>query len=361
MLELQFGLLPEGSDESWASLHGAQAIARSALQVVEVHGAAVGEFVVLEMTPDVFGRIQFGRVGRQLLDLNGAVQGLQVLAHEHRAMRSQSVPDDQQRLADLLAEGVQELDDLWPLDGAGKESEVEAAEGDSSNHRQLAPIEVILQDRSVALGRPGTHAGWPLAQSGLVDEDDDPPLFRSVFFRAGQRVCFQRLIAPSSRSSARPDGRWQEKPSETRMRQTWLSLYERVKRRLINSPTRGNVHRSVAKPSASAPAVSARINAPRCASSRPEGRPRRRLFNASRPPASSCAFHCDTVVRVTPTRRATSAWATPRSSSRPARKRRRCNNFDSFSNLRMPRLANIAYHVGQRLNAQVASHLCKPQ
>jgi hypothetical protein len=29
--------------------------------------------------------------------------------------------------------------------------------------------------------------------------------------------------------------------------------------------------------------------------------------------------------------------------------------------LRMPRLINIAYHVGQRLNAQVASHLCKSQ
>src|SRR5271170_1061839 len=98
MLELQFGLLPEGSDESWASLHGAQAVARCALQVVEVRGAAVGEFVVLEMTPDVFGRIQFGRVGGQLFDLNSAVQGFQVVAHERRAMGSQSVPDDQQRL-----------------------------------------------------------------------------------------------------------------------------------------------------------------------------------------------------------------------------------------------------------------------
>lgn len=361
MLELELCLLPEGPDESRASLHRAQAVARAAFQVMEVRGATIGEFMVLEMTPDVFGRVQFGRVGRQLLDLNGSVQGLQVLAHESRAMRGQSVPDDQQRFADLLTEGVQELDDLWPLDGAGKESEVETTEGNSGDDRQLAPIEVVLQDRGVALGRPGTYAGRSLAQSGLVDEDDDSSLFRSVFFRAGQRVCFQRLIAPSSRSSARPEGRWQEKPRETRMRQTWLSLYERENRRLINSPTRGNVQRSVAKPSASAPAVSVRINSLRCGSSRPEGRPRRRLFSASRPPASSCAFHCDTVVRVTPTRRATSAWATPRLSSRPARKRRRCSNFDSFSDLRMPRLSNIAYHVGQRINAQVASYLCKSQ
>src|SRR5450759_1248756 len=83
------------------------------------------------------------------------------------------------------------------------------------------------------LGAQVRTRGGPLAQSRLVDEDDDPSLFCSVFFRAGQRVCFQRLIAASSRSSARPEGRWQEKPSETRIRQTWLSLYERPKRRLI--------------------------------------------------------------------------------------------------------------------------------
>src|ERR1022692_4064934 len=106
MLELQLSLLPERPDQSRTPLHGAQAVARSALQVVEVRGAAVGELVVLEMTPDVFGRIQFRGVGGQLLDLHGAVQRLQVLAHERRAMGSQSVPDDQQRLADLLPEGA---------------------------------------------------------------------------------------------------------------------------------------------------------------------------------------------------------------------------------------------------------------
>lgn len=140
MLELQFSLLPERPYQGRTSLHGTQAIARAALQVVEVGGAAFGQLVMLQMSPD-----------------------------------------DQQRLADLLPEGAQELDDLRPLDGTGEEPEVEAAEGDPGNHRQLAPVEVVLQDRGLALRRPGTHAGGPLAQSGLVDEDDDPPLFRSVF------------------------------------------------------------------------------------------------------------------------------------------------------------------------------------
>src|ERR1039457_4268958 len=179
-------------------------------------------------------------------------------------------------------------------------------------------IEVLLQDRALASRRPSAHPGRPLARARLVDEDEHPALFCGVLLRAGQRVCFQRWIAVSVRSKTRPEGRWQEKPSETRMRQTWLSLYERPKRRSINCPTRGSVHRSVAKPSASAPSFNACINSRRCASSSPDGRPRGRLFNASKPPACSCPFHSDTVVRVTLTRRAPSAWAPPRRSKRPA-------------------------------------------
>src|SRR5450755_1176214 len=134
---------------------------------------------------------------------------------------------------------------------------------------------------------------------------------------------------------------------------------KRVRSSSINCSTRGNVHRSVAKPSASAPAFNACIRSRRCASSSPEGRPRGRLFSASNPPACNCAFHSDTVVRVTLRRRATSACATPRCSSRPARSRRRCNPFASRSALSMLRLANIAYHVGPHSAKQVASHLCK--
>src|ERR1017187_317419 len=276
-------------------------------------------------------------------------------------MRGQAVPDDQQRFADLTPQGVEELDDLRTLDGSGKEPEVEAPEGNAGNDRELMPVKVILQDWRVAARCPSAHPSGPFAQPGLIYEDDDSALFCGVFFRTGQRVCFHRLIADSSRSSARPEGRWQEKPRETRMRHTWLSLYARPKRLSMSCPTRGSVHRSVGKPSASAPAFNACINSRRCASTSPEGRPRGRLFRASNPPACSCAFHSDTVVRVTSTRRATSAGATPRCNSRPARRRRRCNAFASRSALSMPRPPNIAYHVGPRGIKQVAKHLCKSQ
>src|ERR1017187_3740323 len=353
--------MPEGADQGGSALHRAPAVASAGFQIGEVSGAAVGQLMVFEMSPDVFGGVEFRGIGRELLDLDRALEGFEGLSPQRRAVRGQAVPAGQQRFADLTPQGVEELDDLRTLDGSGKEPEVEAPEGNAGNGRELMPVKVILQDWRVAARCPSAHPSGPFAQPGLIYEDDDSALFCGVFFRTGQRVCFHRLIADSSRSSARPEGRWQEKPRETRMRHTWLSLYARPKRLSMSFPTRGSVHRSVGKPSASAPDLNACINSRRCVWSRPEGRPRGRLFSPSKPAACSCAFHCDTVVRVTPRRRATSACATPRCNSRPARSRRRCTAFASRSALSILRLATIAYHVGPRSAKQVAMHLCKSQ
>jgi len=43
--------------------------------------------MVLEMTPDVFSGVEFGRIGGQLLNLNGTLERFNIFAHEGRAMR----------------------------------------------------------------------------------------------------------------------------------------------------------------------------------------------------------------------------------------------------------------------------------
>src|SRR5450631_850795 len=145
-------------------------------------GAAIGQLVVLEMTPDVLGGVELGGIGRELLDLDRSLEGFEILAHQCRAMRGQAVPDHEQGFADLTAERVQELDDLRTLDCTRKESEVEASKSDPGDDRELMPVEVILQDRGLAARRPGAHPGRPLAQSRLIYEDDDSALFCGVFF-----------------------------------------------------------------------------------------------------------------------------------------------------------------------------------
>ena len=114
--ERQFGLSPEGTDQGRATLHGAQAVASTGFQIREVAGAAIGELVVLEMPPDVLGGVELRGIARELLDLDGALEGFEVPAHQRAAMRGQAVPDHEQGLADLSAERVQELDDLRALD-----------------------------------------------------------------------------------------------------------------------------------------------------------------------------------------------------------------------------------------------------
>jgi hypothetical protein len=47
------------------------------------------------------------------------------------------------------------------------------------------------------------------------------PEARGVFFSAGHRCRFHCAIAVSSRSSARPVGRWQLQPSFRKSHHTW--------------------------------------------------------------------------------------------------------------------------------------------
>ena len=66
--EGQLSLMPERPDEGGPALHGAQAVASAGFQIVEVNGAAVGKFVMFQMTPEVFGWVEFGCVGGGSLD-----------------------------------------------------------------------------------------------------------------------------------------------------------------------------------------------------------------------------------------------------------------------------------------------------
>src|ERR1700752_2024334 len=113
----------------------------------------------------------------------------------------------------------EKLDDLQAADGSGKEPKIKVPKRDSRHHRKRLPREVILQHRGLSLRRPGARAVWPFAQSAFVEEDDGEALFLAFFLISGQRFRFHWRTFASSRSSARPPGRWQLHPSCCRMRQ----------------------------------------------------------------------------------------------------------------------------------------------
>jgi len=129
------------------------------------------------------------------------------------AMSSRPVPNHQQLAIEMTQKMLEELNDLRAADRAREESEVKVPPGYAGHRGQGFPIEVILQHGSLASRCPGSATMWSLAQSAFVDEDDDEPLFLGFFLISGQRLRFHCAMARSSRSRARPVGRWQLQPS----------------------------------------------------------------------------------------------------------------------------------------------------
>ena len=147
-------------------------VAGGGMQLGEIVGAVVGQRMTFEPCPKVFDRIQIGRVRGQEGDLDMSVDRIQILAHQAAAMRPQTIPDHQQRLAQVRFERFQELDDFFLLDTARVQSEQTVGARETSNHRDMIPIEVKLDNRRLSLGRPGTNPRGAFADSRLVDEDD---------------------------------------------------------------------------------------------------------------------------------------------------------------------------------------------
>jgi hypothetical protein len=152
------------------------------------------------------------------------------------------------------------------------------------------------------------------------------------FFSAGHRSRFQRRMAASSRSMARPVGRCELHPSPRKIRHTCEELYDTPHVRSIRSATRGIVHRPMSYPSSSGPRLSSRSRTRRSAGESLGLRPARpAFFRPARPDSAIASCHRYTDWRWTPSSRATSACVQPCLRSLAARRRR----FSSASKSRL--------------------------
>ena len=130
--------------------------------------------------------------------------------------------ETQQFAGNMAQQTGEELDDLRAADCSRKQAEVEVPSHRPRHGRQHFRY---CSYRRLSPRRPSTAAVRALAQSAFVDEDDGPPLFFGLSLISGQRCCFQQRILFSSRSSARPTGRWQLHPSCRRIRQACEGWY----------------------------------------------------------------------------------------------------------------------------------------
>src|ERR1035437_1608029 len=315
-------LNPASGDDRRSFLSALELVAGGDMQLGEIVGTVVGQRMTLEPCPKVFDRIQIGRVRGQEGDLYMPVERIQILAHQEAAMRPQAIPHHQQRLAQVRFERLQERDDFFLLDTALVQPEQAVGASKTSDDRDMIPIEVKLDNRRLALGCPGTNPRRAFADSRLVDEDDQTTFSLGFFLSPGQVRRFQWCTASSLRSIARFSGVCALKPKAPKIRQICVWPNCTPCSRLITTPTRLNVHRSVPKPCSVGFCSTARRTSSSWLSSSLAGRPTPGTArNASIPSSSSSRFHVYTVWRATPTADATSAGRLPANNMRPARTR----------------------------------------
>src|ERR1051325_9814166 len=216
----KFRLFPERLYQRGTAAHPTQCSAGRAGQLSEIFGAQIGQLMLFAVTPDVFHRIEFRGIGGKVIQVDLPAQPSHILTDGPTAVRWQSIPNDQQLGANMPLEVLQELNQLRCFDASGKQPEIKAPNGDSSDGRKALPIKGVLQDGSFPTRSPGANAVRPLAQAALVHKHYRALLLLGFFFSSGQRTRFQRRIAGSSRWVARPVGRWQLQPKDRRIRQT---------------------------------------------------------------------------------------------------------------------------------------------
>src|ERR1700678_1418854 len=276
----KFRLLPEGADQSAASLTAPQVAAGFASQFRKVFRTEVGQGMAFEVAPDVFNRVEFGRVSGQTRQDDLAFCAPDVPLHGSAAMDGQTVPDHQQFTAHLAAEVAEKLCGLPAFDTAAIESKIELPPGNASDDRDFAPGMTENQLRRLAFGCPSAHDAGALRKAAFVHKDKGAAFLHGLFFSAGQVYFFQRAMASSSRWAAWPVGRWTLQPIRPNTRQTWPGCRRTPFCRWISSATRGRVQRSLRKPWAWAPCRSAFSKCCLSVGLSLEGRPKGRRFQA---------------------------------------------------------------------------------
>jgi hypothetical protein len=317
-------LLPEGRYQRGSSgPHPPQCGPSVAAELIQVFGAEIGELMLFPIAPEVLDRVELRGIGWQIVDLDFPLLGDQEVLDDPATVLLEAIPDDQQFALHVAAQVPQEPDDLRAADRSAMQLDVEVPPRHTGDCRQGLPTEVVLEDWRLSPRRPSPAAVRAFAQSAFVEEDDGTSFSGSVFFNSGQRTFFQCAIAASSRSKARPTGRWQLQPSCRRTFQTCPGWKRTPHSLSISSATRGAVHRLVLYPKTSGPRSRARSMRRKSAELNRGFRPARpAFFKPRRPPVSSCWAQRLTDCRWTPTSRATSAWLHPCFSSLAAHKRR---------------------------------------
>lgn len=167
----------------------------------------------LEVVPDTFIGVQFGRVRREGHQMQTARAAEQFL-HRIATMDFAVVQQDDQMTRDLAQEMAQEGLHLVALNVVLVEQAVQGAmeapgaHGDAGDRGDSLMTVAVAHEWGLTDRTPGLADGGDQQEAGFVDKDDVGRQPRGVFFTAGQTDRFHSAMAISSRSTARRSGFW---------------------------------------------------------------------------------------------------------------------------------------------------------
>jgi hypothetical protein len=205
----------------WPATDSTEGSTGDGTQLEQVLRTEIWDRVVFEVAPKILDGIELRSVGGEPLDLEPVAMLPDELSDLPASMNGQAIPDDQQAAWELLQQAAKKVDGLGSFDRTWVEAKVEVPPGYPCDRRKGVPVEVELEDRGTAAGCPGSASVGSLAETALVDEDNGLSSPGSVFFTLGQRARFQCSMLSSSRSSARPTGRWTLHFNRRRIFQMW--------------------------------------------------------------------------------------------------------------------------------------------
>ena len=183
------------------------------LQFLEVQRCVIGELDMLQVTPHPFVRIQLRRVGRQILDRQPTAVVMHEALDRDRFVRVHVVPDEDDPSPDMAQQMTEKHEYLLGSDAPGPDQDVELpCRAHTGDRRELRPSIAVRQDRCLSSGSPSADSSRDQAEAALVREDQCCFLAAGFFLMRGQSSRIHRRTSASSRSRARPVGRWQDQP-----------------------------------------------------------------------------------------------------------------------------------------------------
>lgn len=164
---------------------------------------------MFQVTPQPFVRVELRRVGWEELERESPVVVFDKASHCEGLVGVDVVPDYDDPSAHMTQEMSEEYQDLLGGDRSGTHQDVQLPLiADARDRRELRPTIAVADNGRLSSWSPGPDSGRDQTETALVGKDQRGFLSAGFFLIRGQSFWIQRCTTASSRSIARPVGRW---------------------------------------------------------------------------------------------------------------------------------------------------------